>query len=272
VAAGKGTKYLPEYHYSTPDTVFTHYGFSEKQVAEGDFNARMFNSFLDGTKSAIEMSAIANATGLVPQPDGLKFPPAGVDDLAETLKPIEDGGVLLHSGTVEVVSSLCRDGSPVERDLRWGVYVTFKAATEYARRCFLEYGIPTDSSGVYSALYRPCHLIGMELGVSVASVALRGQPTGTSHQFLADVCTVAKANLDAGTVLDGEGGYTVYGKVLPAETSLDGNMFPLGLASGVKLASPVVKDQVIRYHDVDLDPTEPLVELRRQLENRSETG
>jgi predicted homoserine dehydrogenase-like protein len=272
VAAGKGTKYLPEYHYSTPDTVFAHYGFSEEQVAQGDFNAKMFNSFLDGTKSAIEMSAIANATGLVPQPEGLQFPPAGVDELAKILKPIEDGGVLSRDGTVEVVSSLHRDGSPVERDLRWGVYVTFKAATDYARRCFLEYGIPTDSSGVYSALYRPCHLIGMELGISVASVALRNQPTGTSCQFLADVCTVAKADLDAGTVLDGEGGYTVYGKVIPAETSLVGKMFPLGLASGVKLANPVVKDQVVRYEDVILDPNESLVKLRRQLETRSEAG
>jgi predicted homoserine dehydrogenase-like protein len=269
VAAGKGTKYLPEYHYSTPDTVFAHYGFTEEQVAHGDYNAKMFNSFLDGTKSAIEMAAIANATGLVPQPSGLQFPPAGVDDLAETLKPVAAGGVLLRSGTVEVVSSLHRDGSPVERDLRWGVYVTFRAATDYARRCFPEYGIPTDSSGVYSALYRPCHLIGMELGVSVASAALLGQATGASCRFEADVCTVAKAALAAGTVLDGEGGYTVYGQVLPAETSLNGKMLPLGLASGVKLAHPVEKDQVICYRDVVLDPNESLFKLRRQLETRS---
>jgi predicted homoserine dehydrogenase-like protein len=81
VAAGKGTKYLPAYHASTPQTVWGHYGFSEEMVAKGDFNAQMFNSFLDGTKSGIEMAAVANATGLTPAPDGLAFPPCGVDDL-----------------------------------------------------------------------------------------------------------------------------------------------------------------------------------------------
>ena len=81
IAAGKGTKYLPVYHEATPQTVWGHYGFTPEQVAAGDFNAQMFNSFLDGTKSAIEMAAVANATGLTPAPGGLAFPPCGVDDL-----------------------------------------------------------------------------------------------------------------------------------------------------------------------------------------------
>ena len=173
VAAGKGTKYLPQYHYATPETVFEHYGFSAEQIARGDLNAKMFNSFLDGTKSAIEMAAISNATGLIPQQEGLRFPPAGIDDLAEVLKPKSDGGCLTHSGTVEVVSCLNRDGSPVPRDLRWGVYVTVKASTDYVRQCFEQYGLLTDSSGWYAAMYRPSHLVGLELGVSIASVALR---------------------------------------------------------------------------------------------------
>ena len=77
VAAGKGTKYLPAYHSSTPDTVWGHYGFTQESVDGGDFNAQMFNSFLDGTKSAIEMAAVCNATGLTPAPRGLEFPPCG---------------------------------------------------------------------------------------------------------------------------------------------------------------------------------------------------
>ena len=154
VAAGKGTKYLPEYHYSTPETVFGHYGFSRQQVKEGVYNARMYNSFLDGTKSAIEMAAIANATGLVPQAKGLGFHPVGVDALAQALKPKSDGGLLSHSGTVEVVSSLKRDGEPVANDLRWGVYVTFRADNEYVKQCFGEYGLRTDRSGWYASLHR----------------------------------------------------------------------------------------------------------------------
>src|SRR5450830_655294 len=140
VCAGKGTKYLPIYHQSTPDTVWGHYGFSEAQVASGDFNAQMFNSFLDGTKSALEMGAVANACGLTPGASGLAFPPCGVDDLPNILKPASAGGILSHSGTVEVVSSLERDGRPVFRDLRWGVYVTFEAPSDYVRDCFAQYG------------------------------------------------------------------------------------------------------------------------------------
>src|SRR5216684_4001369 len=185
VCAGKGTKYLPAYHGSTPETVWGHYGFSEAQVASGDFNARMFNSFLDGTKSAIEMAAVANATGLEPAPSGLAFPACGVDDLPRVLKPAAEGGALHHKGTVEVVSSLERDGRPVFRDLRWGVYVTFAAPDDYVRRCFGEYGLVTDPSGRYAAMYKPSHLIGLELGISVASVALRGEAIGAAACRLA---------------------------------------------------------------------------------------
>ena len=122
VAAGKGTKYLPSYHGSTPDTVWDHYGLTAEQARAAGMNSRMFNSFLDGTKSAIEMAAIANATGLTPPPDGLRFPPCGRDDLAHVLRPVEVGGQLHHKGQVEVVSSIERDGRPVPNDLRWGVY------------------------------------------------------------------------------------------------------------------------------------------------------
>src|SRR6185369_1609084 len=183
VAAGKGTKYLPAYHASTPRTVWGHYGFSDEMVAKGDFNAQMFNSFLDGTKSGIEMAAVANATGLAPAPDGLAFPPCGVDDLARVLRPKEDGGTLHHKGCVEVVSSLERDGRPVFRDLRWGVYVTFEAPNDSLKRCFHEYGPATDESGNYAAMYKPYHLIGLELGITVASAGLLDEPTGQPTRF-----------------------------------------------------------------------------------------
>src|SRR6266851_778549 len=129
VAAGKGTKYLPAYHAVTPDDVWGHYGLTPEEARAGGMNPQMFNSFLDGTKSAIEMAAIANASGLdVPQ-DGLVFPPCGVDDLPQLLRGREAGGILERDGMVEVVSCLERDGRPVFRDLRWGVYVVLKAPT-----------------------------------------------------------------------------------------------------------------------------------------------
>jgi predicted homoserine dehydrogenase-like protein len=250
VAAGKGTKYLPAYHESTPATVWGHYGFTPEMVAGGDFNGQMFNSFLDGTKSAIEMAAVANATGLTPAPQGLDFPPCGVDDLPRNLKPRAEGGLLHHAGQVEVISSLERDGRPVFRDLRWGVYVTFAADSEYVRRCFHEYGLITDASGNYSAMYKPYHLIGLELGISVASVGVRGEATGAPTGFRGDVVASAKRDLKAGELLDGEGGYTVYGKLIPAMDSLACGGLPLGLAHGVALKRAVAKGHTVKWSDV----------------------
>jgi predicted homoserine dehydrogenase-like protein len=266
VCAGKGTKYLPAYHSSTPETVWRHYGFTEAQVAAGDFNARMFNSFLDGTKSAIEMAAVANATDLDVADGGLAFSPCGVDDLPSLLRPSADGGVLPKSGIVEVVSSLERDGRPVFRDLRWGVYVTFKAPSEYVRRCFAEYGLRTDASGWYSAMYKPYHLIGLELGLSVASIMTRGEPTGATRGFRGDVAAVAKRDLAAGQILDGEGGHTVYGKLTPARASLALRALPIGLSDGARLTAPVAAGQIVRWEDCVVDTTSPAVSLRREME------
>jgi predicted homoserine dehydrogenase-like protein len=256
VAAGKGTRYLPEYHDSTPETVWGHYGFSPEQVARGDFNAQMFNSFLDGTKSAIEMAAVANATGLTPAPDGLSFPPCGADDLARVLKPAAEGGRLHHRGQVEVVSSLERDGRPVARDLRWGVYVTLAADSDYVRRCFGEYGLATDETGNYAAMYKPYHLIGLELGISVAAVGLRREPTGAPTGFRGDVVAVAKRDLVAGATLDGEGGYTVWGRLMPARDSLALGGLPIGLAHGVRLTRAVKKGAALTWRDIAKPETE----------------
>ncbi len=266
VAAGKGTKYLPAYHASTPATVWRYYGISEKDAEAGGMNPQMFNSFLDGTKSAIEMAAIANATGLVPPEDGLLFPPCGVDDLPRVLRPAEEGGVLARKGMVEVVSSLERDGRAVFRDLRWGVYVVFEGETEYVRRCFAEYGLATDPSGRYAALYRPYHLIGLELGVSVASAALRREPTGAPQAWRADVAATAKRDLAAGEVLDGEGGATVWGRCIPAERAVREGTLPIGLANGVRLLRPVRAGEMLRWGDVAVDQTDAAVRLRRSME------
>ena len=266
VAAGKGTKYLPDYHQSTPDTVWDHYGFTEEQLASGDFNPKMFNSFLDGTKSAIEMAAVANATGLVPQDEGLQFAPCGVDDLPAVFRPASAGGVLTRSPTVEIASSLNRDGSEVARDLRWGVFVTFQARTEYAVQCFAEYGLRTDPSGRYASLYRPYHLIGLEFAVSIASAVVRGEATGAPTGFRGDVCAVAKRALRAGETLDGEGGFMVFGRLAPAPRSVSEGALPLGLAHGIRLRRDVPAGATLRYADVELDESVGAVRLRRELE------
>lgn len=267
-AAGKGTKYLPEYHASTPDTVWDYYGLTPAQARDAGMNSQMFNSFLDGTKSALEMAAIANATGLEPPPDGLQFPPCGMDDLSHVLRPRDEGGQLHRKGQVEVVSSLERDGRPVFRDLRWGVYVVIEAPNDYAAACFRQYGMNTDASGRYSAMYKPFHLIGLELNISVLSAALLGKPTGSTQDFQADVVATAKRDLAAGEPLDGEGGYTVYGKLLPSRTSLEAGGLPIGLAQGVTMSRPVEAGESLSWSDVTIDQETEALQIRQEMETR----
>lgn len=264
-AAGKGTKYLPAYHNVTPDDVWTHYGLTPEQAKVGGMNPQMFNSFLDGTKSAIEMAAIANACELDVPESGLGFPACGVDDLAHLLRPRAVGGQLDRDGMVEVVSSLERDGRPVFRDLRWGVYVVLKAPNDYAAACFRQYGLPTDATGRYAAMYKPFHLIGLELPISVLNAALRQEPTGTTRGWRGDAVAVAKRSLRVGEMLDGEGGYTVYGRLMPAAASRACGALPIGLAHGVRLRRDVAAGQPVTEADVTLDESQPIVSLRREL-------
>ena len=264
-AAGKGTRYLPEYHSLTPDTVWN----VLRQYLDIDdpnsINLQMFNSFLDGSKSAIEMTAVCNATGLMPQVAGLTFPPASRFSLADVCKPEEDGGVLTRPGTTEVVSSLKRSGEPVDHHLAMGTFVVVKPNTDYARQCFREYHMLPDESGLYGALYRPTHMIGLELGLSIASVALRGEPTGQPYCFASDVVAVAKRDLKAGEILDGEGGHCVYGKQIPASLSTAKDALPLGLSGGVTLVRNVSAGQVLCEADAALDNSDEAVKARRMM-------
>jgi predicted homoserine dehydrogenase-like protein len=268
-AAGKGTKYLPAYHTVTPDGVWQHYGLTAEEAKRAGMNSQMFNSFLDGTKSAIEMAAVANACDLDVPHDGLGFPPCGADELAGVLRPKALGGVLDGDGLVEVVSSLQRDGRPVARDLRWGVYVVFKAQNDYAAACFKQYGLPTDDTGRYAAMYKPFHLIGLELSISVLNVALRGEPTGSCQSWRGDAVAVAKRALKAGEMLDGEGGYTVYAKLIPAARSLKLGALPIGLAHHVKLVRDVAAGTFLTAADVAIDDRQQAVCIRREMEQEA---
>lgn len=266
VAAGKGTRYHPTYHQSTPDTVWD---ILDKYLTIKDrksINPKMFNSFVDGTKSGIEMTAVCNATGLQAQSEGLSFPPASRFEHADVCKPRADGGVLEKTGVTEVTSSVRRDGTDVPHHLALGTYVVFEADSDYARRCFGEYAMLPDKSGKYAALYRPTHLIGLELGVSVASAALRNEPTGSPILFNSDVVATAKRALKAGEVLDGEGGFCVWGKQTPADRSLEQGFLPLGLAGNVKLKRDIALGQRLKWTDVEYDAHDQAVRVRREME------
>jgi predicted homoserine dehydrogenase-like protein len=244
VCAGKGTLYRPGFHQTTPDTVWERYG-SRPEGAD----AHMFTTFVDGTKSAIEMAAVCNATGLVPQAEGLRFPACSRDRLAELPEHLS------RPATVEVIAS---------DDLRWGVFVVFAAADETARRSLVEYGVQTDPRGRWAALYRPNHLVGLELAMSVLRAGLRAEPTGTPSIVCSDVVAVAKRDLRAGEVLDGEGGYTVYGALAPLDRSLGEGLLPVGLSGGAVLQRPVAAGEAIALTHVELHADELLLRLRSE--------
>jgi predicted homoserine dehydrogenase-like protein len=265
VAAGRGHKWLPHFSESTPDTVWDNWGLTPEQAVRGGLNPKMFNSFLDGSKPSIESTAVSNATGLSVPSNGLLYPPASIEDIPYVTRPIAEGGVLEKKGMVEVISSLEADGRAIPYEIRMGVWVTVEAETDYIKNCFEEYKAHTDPSGRYFTLYKRWHLIGLEVGVSVASVALRGEATGVATGWHADVVATAKRDLKPGELLDGEGGYTVWGKLLPAATSKKMGGLPLGLAHNVKLIRPVKKGQSLTWDDVQMDNSRAYA-VRREME------
>lgn len=267
VAAGRGHKWLPHYRQSTPDTVWDHWGLTAEQAERGRLNPKMFNAFLDGSKPAIESAAIANVCALDAPSGGLAFPPGSIDDIPTLARPRNEGGILEHKGMVEVISCLREDGSQIPFDIRKGVWVCFEADTEYLKNCFEEYKVVTDPSGRYMVESRRWHLIGLELAYSVASIGLRGEPTGVAREFRGDVAAIAKRKLTAGEMLDGEGGYTVSGGLRPAHASVRGGFVPLGLAHNIKLIRDVAEGAAVTWDDVKIDTNSDAYKLRKEVES-----
>ena len=263
VCAGKGTKYHPTFKYSTPDTVWVHYGLT-KERAEKDsgMNPKMFNSFLCGDKSAIEMCAVSNAANLKCPSNGLTFPPVGIYDIAKKMIPKHEGGLIEFDGQVEVISSIDLDKKDIPNDLRWGVYIVIKAKNEYVKNCFKDYGMVTDSTGNYSAIWRPYHYIGLELAQSIYSIALDNRATGYSKNYNAEVASIAKKDLKAGEKLDGEGGFCVRGKLVNSQKSKKENILPLGITDKAVLKKDINKDEFIKLGDVELNLPGEVIQAR----------
>ena len=263
VCAGKGTKYHPTFEYSTPDTVWGHYGLTkERAEIESGMNPKMFNSFLCGDKSAIEMCAVSNAANLKCPNNGLTFPPVGVYDIAKKLIPKSAGGLIDYEGQVEVISSIDENKKDIPNDLRWGVYVVIKAENQYVKNCFKDYGMVTDESGNYSAIWRPYHYIGLELAQSIYSIALDNKATGFTKHYNADVASYAKKDLKVGEKLDGEGGFCARGRLITSEKSKTDKILPLGLTDNAIVKRNISKDQVIKIEDVELNLPAEVIEAR----------
>ena len=260
--AGKGTKYHSSFEYSTPENVWDNYGLTHEEARKAGMNPKMFNSFVTGDKSSIEMAAVANASGLKCPDNGLTYPPVGVYDIANKLIPKNRGGVIDHEGQVEVISSIDKNKIQIPNDLRWGVYIVIKAQNNYAKNCFKEYGMVTDKSGYYSAIWRPYHYIGLELAQSIYSIALDKKSTGHTKFFNADVISVAKKDLSVGERLDGEGGFAARGKLVSSKNSVENNFLPLGLSDGAITQKIIKKDEFIKINDVTINWNQEALKAR----------
>ena len=263
VAAGKGTRYLPEFRRGRPEEALARYGLTDEEAAESDLNPQMYNSFQDGTKSAIEMCAVANMTGLVPDVPGMHQPPAGIEDIPQLLRPMEEGGILHRRGVVEVVSCIGAGGADVPNPMRWGVYVVITSDSPYLLGCLRDYGVAMDSTGRYGLMYRPYHLVGMEAPISIARAALYGEPTGAPESMVGEVAATAKRVLGPGDVLDGEGGSLVYGALVEADYARERNLLPIGLSDGARVTGPVAPDAMLTMADVELPPDTFVGHLRK---------
>ena len=266
VSAGRGHKWKPEYRFSTPDTVYESWGTTAEQAKRGRQNPKMYNSFHDGTKPAIECAAICNATGLDAPTGGLTYPSGSVDDIPNLMRGRDAGGVLEREGQVEVINSIGPDGKELYHNIRTGVWVAVKAVTDYQKNCFEEYFVHTDDSGLYFCKFNMYHLIGLELGISVCNVGLRGESTGVSREFRADVVAVAKKDLKVGEVLDGEGGYCVAGQLRPSKISVPMKALPLGLTGEARMIKDVATDTILTYDDVKIDEKLLAFKLRKECE------
>jgi len=266
IAAGKGNPYVEEYQYGTPDDIFDRFGFSDEYVESSELNPKMYNSFLDGTKPAVEMCAVANATGLTPDVPGMHFPSAEIPEIPNVLRPEEDGGILESPGAVDTVSSLHPDGSEIDYDIAFGVFIVTRARNEEIQEYLAEMGgsgMYSSDDGKYQIFYRPYHLPGVEATVSIANAALRNEPTGAPNDHVAEVIGRAKRDIEPGETLDGGGGYTVYGSLEDAETATNRDHVPFELLYDAEVTSALDRDEVVTYDDVVLDEDSFIYKLRR---------
>lgn len=261
IAAGKGTRFIEEFRKANPDDVPRLYGFSGK-----DYNAQVFCSFLDGTKHAIEMAALSNMTGLVPDVRGMHFPAADLREIPDKLSLKKKGGILEREGVVEAISSMYPDGSYVERSIRGGMYAVVDGMSPFPVESLESYGeiigMIIGKKSKHAMIYRPQHFVGHEVPIGIARMMLYGESCGAPIGRISEVVSAAKKNLKPGMVLDGEGGYTTYGLLETAEAARAENLLPMGLTQGAEVIHEIPEGGVITYDDVRL-PDSFALKLRR---------
>ena len=242
VMAGKG-KNNPLRQGDTPDDLI------DEAAAKG-MNPKMLCSFVDGTKTMIEMAALANAADMELTQRSMIGPEATVETLAKVFSPQEAGGVLDRTGVVDYCTG----------NVAPGVFVIVRSDSEVVSEelRYLKLG-----EGPYFALYRPFHLASIEAPLSIAEAVIDGDASLQPVAWRAEVTAIAKRALAAGERIDGIGGFTVYGDAVSADEAAATGELPIGLAGGATLVRDVAQGVPVRYEDVELDAEQVIVRLRR---------
>ena len=265
VAAGRGTVFYDNDRAGTPDTVAESFGFDEEMLERREINLKMFNSFRDGSKAQIEMCALANMTGLLPDVRGMHEPSVNIADIPQIFSLVEEGGVLQQHSVVELANSV-RPGSRTLREdpLRMGVFVVIRTDHPFIQEDLHSYHLHSGDSGQNYLLYRPYHLVAVEAPISIVKAVLYGKAIGSPLATpVTEVITVAKRDLKRSELLDGSGGYTVNRLIERVEIARQSGFLPLGLAYDVKLKQDVSQGTVITYEMVTLNQDSFVLKLRR---------
>jgi predicted homoserine dehydrogenase-like protein len=265
VAAGEGTAARLEWRHGTPADALQRFGFTQEEIERLKLNPKMYNSFIDTTKCAVEMVAVCNATGLKPDIRGMHFPLGSIKDVPKLLSLKKDGGILDNEGIVDVITRVKPNGKRIRNDIRWGIFVVVTSDSRDVKGLFKTYEAHRGGKGKNALVYRPYHWAGLEATTSLIRAALYHEPTGTPlpTKPSAEVLAAAKKTLNPSDVLDGGGGYTLYGVAEKAKIARAENLLPLGLAEKIKVAKKVPADGVLRYDDVELNEDSFLLRLRR---------
>jgi predicted homoserine dehydrogenase-like protein len=265
VAAGEGTAARLEWRHGTPADSLQRFGFKQEEIIRLKLNPKMYNSFIDTTKCAVEMVAVCNATGLKPDVRGMHFPLGSIKDVPKLLSLKKDGGILENEGIVDVITRVRPDGTQVKNNIRWGIFVVVTSDSRDVKGLFKTYESPRGGKGKNALVYRPYHWAGLEASISLIRAVLNNEPTGRPLPTApsAEVLSATKRTLKPGDLLDGGGGYTLYGLAEKADIAKDENLLPLGLAENIRVAKKIPPDGVVKYDDVELNEDSFLLKLRR---------
>lgn len=240
--------------YGTPDDALDRHSWIGSFVEEYDPSPYIYNSFLDGTKMAVESCVSANAVGLRPDASGLHMPEAMLEEIPQKLRLKADGGLLSQYGVVESIDSV---------DAGHSVFVVTKTDNDQRREYFDRRGnVPTANGGKYQLFYRHFHSAS-ETTVSIAAAALRNEATGVPDEQHTEVVARAKCDLVAGDEIDGAGGYTVYGTIEASDVAAEKGYVPFELVDQAEIVRDVDTDQVVTYDDIEINKDSFLYQLRQ---------